>query len=103
MSPSSRGSGTGLPESADHASATSATVRAIGPTVSSERQSENTPSVGIEPQLVLRPTIPQHAAGSRTEQPGVGPEAEIAHARGERGGVARRSSRRPCDPGARGS
>ena len=69
MSPASRGSGSGRPASADHAAATSATVRAIGPTVSNDGQSGKTPSVGIAPQRVFRPTIPQHAAGSRTEHP----------------------------------
>ncbi len=49
--------------------ATSATVVPIGPTVSKEGQSGNTPSTGIRPQLGFRPTTPQHDAGSRIEQP----------------------------------
>ena len=69
MSPRSRGSGTGAPASTDHASATSSTVRAIGPTVSKVGQSGNTPSSGMRPQLGFRPTSPQQAAGRRIEQP----------------------------------
>ena len=69
MSPSSRGSGTGSPVSTDQASATSATVRAIGPTVSKLGQSGKTPSTGIRPQLGFSPTTPQQDAGSRIEQP----------------------------------
>ena len=67
--PSSRGSGTGSPLSTDHASAQSATERAIGPTVSSAGTSGNTPSVVIAPNGVLKPTTPQAAAGTRTEPP----------------------------------
>ena len=44
-------------------------VVAIGPTVSKLGQSGKTPSIGIRPQLGFRPTRPQHAAGSRIEQP----------------------------------
>ncbi len=49
--------------------ATSETVVAIGPTVSNDSQSGNTPSTGIRPQLGLKPTTPQHDAGRRIEQP----------------------------------
>ncbi len=69
VSPSSRGSGTGLRVSTDHINATSATVRAIGPTVSSVGQSGKIPSIAIEPQRGFRPTIPQQADGNRIEQP----------------------------------
>ena len=69
MSPSRRGSGTARAESADQSSATSATERPIGPTVSSEGQSGKTPSSGISPHCDLRPTVPQAADGSRIEQP----------------------------------
>ena len=67
--PSSDGSGTGSPLSTDQASAQSATVRAIGPTVSRAGTSGNTPSVEIAPNGVLKPTTPQAAAGMRTEPP----------------------------------
>ena len=50
-------------------SATSATLVAIGPTVSNVGQSGNTPSVGMRPHSDLSPTMPQHAAGRRIEQP----------------------------------
>ncbi len=52
-----------------HASATSDTVRAIGPTVSSVGQSGKTPSMAIAPHCGLRPTTSQQAAGSRIEPP----------------------------------
>ena len=46
-----------------------ATVRAIGPTVSKLGASGQTPSSGMRPQVVLRPAVPQQAAGMRTEPP----------------------------------
>ena len=46
-----------------------ATSRAIGPTVSRLGASGQTPVSGIRPQVVLRPAIPQHAAGIRIEPP----------------------------------
>ena len=46
-----------------------ATSRAIGPTVSMLGASGHTPASGIRPQVVLRPAIPQHAAGIRIEPP----------------------------------
>ncbi len=46
-----------------------ATSRAIGPTVSMLGASGHTPVSGIRPQVVLRPAIPQHAAGIRIEPP----------------------------------
>ena len=54
------------PVSTDHMSATSSTLRAIGPTVSSVGQSGKTPSIGISPHCDLRPTTsqPPTAAGS---------------------------------------
>ena len=42
-------------------------MRAIGPTVSKLGASGNTPSADTSPQDGLKPTTPQHAAGSRTE------------------------------------
>ena len=69
MSPARRGSGTGLPTSTDHMSATSATERAIGPTVSSVGTSGKTPAVDTAPQLGFRPMVSQQAEGSRIEQP----------------------------------
>ena len=44
-----------------------ATSRAIGPTVSIDGASGHMPSSGMRPHVVLRPTIPQHAAGLRIE------------------------------------
>ena len=67
--PASRGAGTGLPVSTDQAAATSATVVAIGPTVSSVGQRGNTPSSEIEPHRGLSPTVSQQADGRRIEQP----------------------------------
>ena len=67
--PSSDGSGTGSPLRIDQASAQSATVRAIGPTVSRSGASGKTPSLVSAPNGVLSPTTPQPAAGSRTEPP----------------------------------
>ncbi len=46
-----------------------ATSRAIGPTVSRLGASGHTPVSGIRPQVVLRPAIPQHAAGMRIDPP----------------------------------
>jgi hypothetical protein len=73
--PASRGSGTGRSVSTDHMSATSSTVSAIGPTVSSVGTSGYTPSLGISPHCDLRPTTSQAAEGSRTEQPVSEPSA----------------------------
>src|SRR4029077_4608503 len=67
--PASRGSGAGPPVSADHIRATSSTLRAIGPTVSSVGQSGKMPSIGISPQRGFSPTVPQQAEGRRIEQP----------------------------------
>ncbi len=69
VSPSSRGSGTARPESTDQSRATSATLRPIGPTVSSDGQSGKTPSSGRSPQRGFSPTVPQAADGSRIEHP----------------------------------
>ena len=44
-----------------------ATDRAIGPTVSKLGASGKTPSAGTSPHVGLKPTTPQHAAGSRIE------------------------------------
>ena len=46
-----------------------ATSRAMGPTVSKLGESGQTPSSGMRPQVVLRPAVPQHAEGMRTEPP----------------------------------
>ena len=46
-----------------------ATPRAIGPTVSKLGASGQTPSSGMRPQVVLRPAMPQQAAGIRMEPP----------------------------------
>ena len=75
MSPASRGSGTGRSVSTDHMSATSSTLRAIGPTVSSVGTSGKTPSVGINPHCDLSPTTSQAAEGRRIEQPVSEPSA----------------------------
>ena len=69
VNPASRGSGAGLPVRTDHIRATSSTVRAIGPTVSSVGQSGKTPSVEIAPQRLFSPTVPQQAEGRRIEHP----------------------------------
>ena len=50
-------------------SASPATSRAIGPTVSKLGERGQTPSSGIRPQVVLRPAVPQQAAGILTEPP----------------------------------
>ena len=75
VSPSSRGSGTGCCARTDHMTATSATVRAIGPTVSSSGTSGNAPSIGIRPHSDLSPTVSHAADGSRIEQPVSDPSA----------------------------
>ena len=75
MSPARRGSGTGRSVSTDHMSATSSTLRAIGPTVSSVGTSGNTPSVEINPHCDLSPTTSQVAEGRRMEQPVSEPSA----------------------------
>ena len=61
--------GTGRLVRIDHTSATSSTVRAIGPTVSSSGTSGNTPSVETSPHCDFRPTTSQAADGRRIEQP----------------------------------
>ena len=58
-----------MPVSTAWASAQSATVRAIGPTVSKLAASGNTPSTGTVPWAGLRPTTPQAAAGMRIDPP----------------------------------
>ena len=55
--------------STDHMRATSSTLRAIGPTVSSIGTSGKTPSVGIRPHCDFSPTTSQAAEGRRIEQP----------------------------------
>src|SRR5918999_6038327 len=75
VSPPSRGSGTGLPVSTDHMSATSATLLAMGPAVSSVGQRGYAPSIGIRPHCDLSPTVPHAADGSRIEQPVSEPRA----------------------------
>ena len=93
--PARRGSGTGRPVMSDHMSATSSTLLAIGPTVSSIGTSGNTPSFGISPHCDFRPTTSQAAAGSRTEAPVSVPSARLAETGGERrGGAGRRAARR---------
>ena len=69
MSPSSRGSGTGRSASTDQNSATSSTLRPIGPIVSNDGQSGKTPVVGTSPSLVFSPTVSHAADGRRIEQP----------------------------------
>ena len=56
-------------------SATSSTLRAIGPTVSSVGTSGKTPSFGIRPHCDLSPTTSQAADGRRIEQPVSEPSA----------------------------
>ena len=56
-----------------------ATVRAIGPGVSKLGASGKTPSAGRSPQVGLKPTTPQHAAGKRTE-----PALSVPMARSQR-------------------
>ena len=70
--PMTRGAGaaTKNPGSSSRIPATRpATFLAIGPTVSMLGASGHTPVSGIRPQVVLRPAIPQHAAGIRIEPP----------------------------------
>ncbi len=57
---------------------TPATVAAIGPTVSSVGASGWTPSSGMRPYVVFRPTTPQQAAGVRTDPPVSVPSATSA-------------------------
>ena len=49
--------------------AASATVRVIGPTVSSDADSGSTPRLLTRPYVGFRPTMPQKAAGMRMEPP----------------------------------
>ena len=84
VSPSRRGSGTGRLASTDQSSATSATDRPIGPTVSSSGTSGKTPSIGMTPQRDFSPTVSQAADGSRIEQPVSEPMPKIAQARSKR-------------------
>ena len=102
VSPSRRGAGTGRWVSTDHMSATSSTLRAIGPTVSSVGTSGNTPSFGIRPHCDLSPTTSQAADGRRIEQPVSEPERELAEPRSERGGGAGRRAARRLAPDASG-
>src|SRR5258708_38283450 len=48
---------------------TPATSRASGPTVSRLGANGQTPAAGTRPHVVFSPTIPQHAAGIRTDPP----------------------------------
>jgi hypothetical protein len=48
---------------------TMSTSRANGPTQSSEDSAGRTPRRLTAPKLGLKPTTPQHAAGTRTEPP----------------------------------
>ncbi len=98
VSPRSRGRGTAAPVSTDHMSAASATLVAIGPTVSNVGQSGKTPSVGIRPHAGLSPTTSQHAAGSRNRAACVGADADVAEPRRERCSVP---ARRPAGRAAR--
>ena len=68
----SRGSG---PASADSSSATSSTVRAIGPSTGSGFHGSPGPASGITPGEGRRPTSPQNAAGLRTLAPRSDPSA----------------------------
>lgn len=58
-----------MPVSTEYASAQSATVLAMGPTVSKVGTSGKTPSTDTAPIGVLSPTIPQAPAGIRTDPP----------------------------------
>ena len=62
-------------------SATSATVRAIGPAVSSVGQSGNTPSIGISPHSDFRPTTSQARCRQPDRAAGVGAERRGRRAR----------------------
>ncbi len=55
--------------------ATSSTLRAIGPAVSSVGQSGKAPSMGMRPHSDLSPTISHAADGRRMEQPVSEPSA----------------------------
>src|SRR5207245_4865402 len=46
-----------------------ATSRAIGPAWSKLGASGKTPSIGTRPNVGLKPTMPQHAAGMRIDPP----------------------------------
>ena len=77
------------------AAATSSTLRAIGPTVSSVGTSGKTPSSGSWPHRGFRPTVPQAADGQPDRAARVGADPEVDEPRRERGGVAgRRAARR---------
>ena len=92
VSPASSGSGTGASASTDHISATSATVRAIGPTVSKvghEREH------AVERDAAPARLEPDDAAAGR-RQPNraarVGAEPDVAEPRGDGSGVAARGA-----------
>src|SRR3954454_18969428 len=57
---------------------TPATVAAIGPIVSELGESGQTPSVEKRPYVVLSPTVPQQADGTRTDPPVSEPNATSA-------------------------
>jgi hypothetical protein len=57
------------PLSTASASAQSATLSAIGPTTSRVDEREKAPSVGTRPEVGLKPTAPDRAAGIRSEPP----------------------------------
>ena len=71
VSPARRGSGTGRCVRTDHMSATSSTLRAIGPTVSSVGQRGNTPSRERDPTAssTRRSRTPRRAGGPSTPCP----------------------------------
>ena len=71
-----------------------ATSRAIGPIVSSDGASGHTPSTGMRPHVVLRPTVPQHADGLRIEPAVSLPMATSTSPVGQRDGVAARAAAR---------
>ena len=76
-------------------SATSSTLRAIGPTVSSVGTSGKTPSIGISPHCDLSPTTSHAADGQADRAARVRAERELAETRGECGRrAARRAARR---------
>ena len=103
MSPASRGSGTRRArEHRPHRARRRRRVVAIGPTVSKLGQSGKTPSTGIRPQLGLRPTTPQHDGRQADRAAGVGADAEVAEARGERRRVAARRAAGRAARDARG-
>src|SRR5262245_1525365 len=63
------GVGAGRSVRAPQAIAASAAERVNNPSVSRSGESGNTPSVGKRPQELFQPTIPQSAAGTRTDPP----------------------------------